>query len=47
MVSASDEHDGGKLGINTSYGLRGAAALGLKALASVENISGSRGIGWR
>ena len=35
------------LGVNISDGPRGAMTLDLKALALVNNISGSRGVGWR
>ena len=47
MASASDEHIGGRPGVNISDGPEGSTMTGLKVLVSVDNISGSRGVGWR
>ena len=44
MTSASDKRVRGRLGVNISDGPGGAVTLGLKALALVDNISGSYGI---
>ena len=46
MKVASNERVGGLLGDNISYVPRGVTALGLKAMVSVDNISGIRGGSW-
>ena len=46
MASASGEHVGGRPGVNISDGPGGAKTPNLKALALVDNISRSRGVGW-
>ena len=47
ITSASNEHVDGRTRVNISYGPRVTATPGLKGLAPVENISGSRGVGCR
>ena len=47
MYSASENIVRVRLGVNLSDGPGGAATTGLKYLALFENISGSRGVGWR
>ena len=44
---ASNERFGGPTGVNISDGFGGVTALGLKALALVDNDSSSCGGGWR
>ena len=47
MEKASNKRVGGSLGVNISDGFGGVTAARLKALASVDNNSSSRGVGWR
>ena len=46
MEKVSDKHFGGPPSVNISDGFGGVAAMGSKALASVDNDSSSHGVGW-